>query len=82
MYLVNQPRNWIAIHQYIQAVPHFWKVHVHFHAIPVVVEADATLPESMEHLPPCQQKNMHVIVWGSTRTGGYPWQQFHMARDE
>ncbi|OLP99129.1 Copia protein [Symbiodinium microadriaticum] len=61
--------------------------HYGIHAIPVVVEVDATLPETMElieaSLQLASRKNMHVIVWASTPcTGGSPWQQFHRARDE
>ena len=60
--------------------------HYGIHAIPVVVEVDATLPETMElieaSLQLASKKNMHVIVWASTPcTGGSPWQQFHRARD-
>ena len=61
--------------------------HYGIHAIPVVAEVDATLPETMELLEASLQlasrKNMHVIVWASTPcTGGSPWQRFHRARDE
>ena len=61
--------------------------HYGIHAIPVVAEVDATLPETMElieaSLQLASRKNMHVIVWASTPcTGGSPWQRFHRARDE
>ena len=61
--------------------------HYGIHAIPVVAEVDATLPETMElieaSLQLASRKNMHVLVWASTPcTGGSPWQRFHRARDE